>query len=95
MMKVLRLTPTEPLLVMLHWLSMDYWIKYKLVIVTFKALTIRQPTYLTNLLDHHVAVQHTRFATHDSLIIPPIPTKMASLTFEHVEPTFWKFIIRC
>ena len=51
------------MLASLHWLPVVYWIQYKLAIITFKALTTGQPTYLAGLLHRRVADRHTRSST--------------------------------
>ena len=45
-----RFSPSLPLLKQLHWLPVNYRIKFKLCILTFRALAIHQPPYLASLL---------------------------------------------
>ena len=66
-LKAPRLSPTEPLLVELHWLPVAQRIKYKLATLTHIALTTGWPKYLSDLLHRHVPVRHTRSAQHESL----------------------------
>ena len=88
-LKAPRLRSPEPMLASLHWLPVVYRITYKLAIITFKALTTGQPTYLADLLHRRVALRHTRSSTPDSLVVPSIRTKMASRAFSHAAPTIW------
>ena len=91
-LKALRLTSPEPMLASLHWLPVVDRIQYKLAIITFKALTTGQPTYLADLLHRCVAVRHMHSSTPDSLVVPSIRTKMASRAFSHAAPTIWNIL---
>ena len=42
-----RFSPSLPLLKQLHWLPVNYRIKFKLSTLTYRALAIHQPPYLT------------------------------------------------
>ena len=88
-LKAPRLSPTEPLLVELHWLPVAQRIKYKLVTLTHIALTTGQPKYLSDLLHRHFPVRHMRSAQHELLSVPAGRTKMASRAFSHAAPTIW------
>ena len=88
-LKAPRLTSPEPMLASLHWLPVVYRIQYKLAIITFKALTTGQPTYLADLLHRRVAVRYTRSSTPDSLVVPSFRTKIASHALSHAAPTIW------
>ena len=88
-LKAQRLSPSEPLLIELHWLPVALRIEFKLATLTHIALTTGQPKYLSDLLHRHVPVRHTRFAQHESLSVPAGRTKMASRAFSHAAPTIW------
>ena len=45
-----RFSPSLPLLKQLHWLPVNYRIKFKLSTLTYRALAIHQPPYLASLL---------------------------------------------
>ena len=45
-----RRTSSSPLLASLHWLPIRSRIRFKINLLTYKAITIKQPQYLTNLL---------------------------------------------
>ena len=77
-----RLTSPEPMLASLYWLTVVYRIQYKLAIITFKALTTGQPTYLADLLHRRVAVRHTHSSIPDFLIVPSIRTKDGFTCFQ-------------
>ena len=88
-LKTPRLTSSEPMLASLHWLPVAYRIQYKLAMISCKALTIGQLTYLADLLHRRAAVRLTRSSNPDSLVVPSIRTKMASRAFSHAAPTIW------
>jgi len=78
------------LLKTLHWLKINKRIEYKLLSVTYKALTTAQPTYLHNL----VSVQHPR-ATHSSSVVtlsrPPTSSslRITNRSFRYASPHLW------
>ena len=77
------------MLASLHWLPVVYRIQYKLDIITFKALTTEQPTYLGDLLHCRVAIRHTRSSAPDSLVVPSNRKKRASSAVSHAAPIIW------
>jgi len=56
----LPLSSSSHLLKQLHWLPVDWWIRFKLSTLTFKALHRGRPKYLTNLLHLHKPGQTDR-----------------------------------
>ena len=93
-LKAPRLSPTEPLLVELHWLPVAQRINYKLSTLTHIALTTGQPKYQSDLLHRHVPVRHTRSAQYESLSVPAGRTKMASRAFSHAFGTGYRTVSR-
>jgi len=54
----------------LHWLPIEWCIWFKLATLTFKALHIGRPPYLSNLLQHY---EPTRFLHSSSSHYPSVP----------------------
>ena len=42
-----------PVLINLHWLPVEYRVKFKLLLLTFKALNGLAPKYLTDLIEYY------------------------------------------
>jgi len=53
-----------PVLADLHWLPVRYRIEYKIALLTYKALTIQQPQYLSEL------IVSTRLQDSYDLVVP-------------------------
>ena len=65
-----RFSPSLPLLKQLHWLPVNYRIKFKLCTLTFRALAIHQPPYLASLLHFSNIPRQLRSSTSQQLSIP-------------------------
>ena len=63
-------SPPLPLLKHLHWLPVNYRIKFKLSTLTCRALAIHQPPYLASLLHFSNIPRQLRSFTSQQLSIP-------------------------
>ena len=68
-----------PVLVDLHWLPVDYRVKFKLLWLTYKALHGLAPTYLSNLLQQYSSPRSPHSTEHKSLWLPLSLGQSASL----------------
>jgi len=57
-----RLTPAEPLLRSLNWLSVRQRIDYKLANLCYLAISFHQPVYLPHLIHPYVTIINTKFS---------------------------------
>jgi len=57
-------TSAAPLIHDLHWLRINECIQYKLASITFNAIKIGQPSYLSELLHIHVPTRSLRSEFH-------------------------------
>ena len=78
----------------LHWLPVASRIKYKLLIVTFKALRTGTPGYLSDLLVKQKITRRTRFQSIDApdrLIIPLYYSgeRSAGTSYSVAAPKLW------
>ena len=64
-----RISPSLPLLKQLHWLPVNYIIKFKLSTLTYRALAIHQPPYLASLLHFSNIPRQLRSCTSQQLYI--------------------------
>jgi hypothetical protein len=74
----------------LHWLPVEYRIKYKIGILTFKALHGQAPRYITDML----SVKHTSHAlrSHDTITLVVTRTRCKTLgdrAFCVAAPVLW------
>ena len=79
-----------PVLRSLHWLKINERIKYKLLSLTYKVLTTKQPSYL----HHLISVQPHRSTRSSSLVTLTRPPTSSSLcitdrSFRYVSPCLW------
>ena len=79
-----------PILRSLHWLKITEHIEYKLLSLTYKVLTVTQPSYLHNL----ITVQPPRSTRSSSLVTLARPSTSCSLwitdrSFQYASPRLW------
>ena len=84
-----RQTSTEQMLSILHWLPIEYYIRYKMAVLMYKSMRFVQPAYLPELLHRHAPVRQTRSAEKDLLVVPTMRTKIKSRSFSHATPSVW------
>ena len=65
-----RRSSAEPLLRSLHWLPVAQRIKYKIAVLTHRALMTGQPPYLSELLQRRASLRTTRSTNMELLVVP-------------------------
>ena len=70
MQQAYRSSSSTELLKQLHWLPIEWRIRFKLATSTYKTLHIGHPPYLTDLLQYHKSSVSTRSSTNQLLAIP-------------------------
>ena len=79
-----------PVLASLHWLPVSSRIEYKVALLTFKILTLRQPDYLSELLHLHIPARQLRSGDKvNQLHVCSVKTAFAGRAFSNVAPTVW------
>ena len=77
----------------LHWLPVASRIKYKLLIVTFKALRTGTPGYLSDLLEKQTTTRRTRSQSSDApdrLVVPLYSgERSAGTSYSVAAPKLW------
>jgi hypothetical protein len=84
-----RRSTSAPILANLHWLPVAARIKYKVALLTFKALTTRRPAYLADLIQQHTSTRQLRSSQHFKLHDSGAKTAFGSRAFCHSAPTVW------
>ncbi|KAF4109519.1 hypothetical protein G5714_008771 [Onychostoma macrolepis] len=84
-----------PILADLHWLPVAYRIKFKIILLTFKALNGLAPYYLCNLLHPYSPPRSLRSSDSRLLTIPRYRlSSMGGRSFSVVAPKLWNSLPR-
>ena len=84
-----RFSPSLPLLKQLHWLPVNYRIKFKLSTLTYRAIAIHQPPYLASLLHFSNIPRQLRSSTSQQLSIPRTKLNLGKRAFSVAAPIVW------
>ena len=84
-----RFSPSLPLLKQLHWLPVNYRIKFKLSTLTYRALAIHQPPYLASILHFSNIPRQLRSSTSQQLSIPRTKLNLGKRAFSVAAPIIW------
>ena len=91
--RILALVPRrqhiQPILRELHWLPVAQRITYKIVLLSFKALTGTAPAYLSELLEWYTPTRTLRSASKHQLVIPHAQLAHGRRAFCCIAPTLW------
>ena len=81
-----RFCSVTPLLKFLHWLPVQFRIKYKICAPTYKVIHTCQPVYLHNLLKPLNRTRNLRSSDDDQLVVPRVSSKMGDMAFSVAAP---------
>ena len=87
-LRVRRSAHITPVLMELHWLPVEYRVKFKILLQTFKVVNGYSPSYLTSLLSKHVSSRVLRSSDADLLAIPRTLSKFGDRKFSVNGPRF-------
>jgi len=85
-------TSTE-LLKQLHWLPIEWHIRFKLASLTFKTLHTGHPPYLADLLQYHKPTNSTRSSASHLLSLPRHNVSFGTRTFRISAPKIWNSLL--
>ncbi len=78
-----------PVLFDLHWLPVKERIKFKILLLTYKALNNKAPQYITQMLSFK-DTRPTRYMQSGPLYVPKVNrTTFGGRSFSFVAPTLW------
>ena len=80
---------SNELLKQLHWLPTEWCIWFKLATLTFKAVHIGHPPYLSDLLQHHELTRSLHLSSNHQLSVPHYNLTLGSRTFRVSAPRVW------
>jgi hypothetical protein len=81
--------PSISLLSHLHWLPVEYRIKFKLATITFNTLQSSEPSYLRSLLKFHTPARSLRSSDTNLLHVPLVRSAFGSRSFSVASPIIW------
>ena len=84
--------PANLRLKQLHWLPVEWRIKFKLALLTYKTLSNHQPAYLRSLLAYYIPPRDTRSASQRFLALPQLTSEFGRRAFCHSAPYIWNQI---
>ena len=87
-----RFCSVTPLLKFLHWLPVQFRIKYKICTLKYKVIHSCQPVYLHNLLKPMNRTRNLRSSDDDQLVVPRVSSKMGERAFSVAAPLLWNCI---
>ena len=94
-----RSSHITPVLFELHWLPVSHRIRFKLALLTFKALNNMSPSYLRELIKIYVPSRSLRSEDQNKLVVPLYRLKRyGGRSFSHVAATIWNALpiyLRC
>jgi hypothetical protein len=74
----------------LHWLPVKYRIEYKILVIVFRALRDRTPTYIASLITPYVPRRALRSADRALLAVPRYNLeRYGRRSFSRAGPTLW------
>jgi len=80
---------SAPLMQQLHWLPIEWRIRFKLATLTYKALQTGRPPYLADLIQFHTTPKSTRSSSSQLLFIPCHSLSFGSRAFRVSAPKVW------
>ena len=84
-----QLRLSEDVLHELHWLPIRQRIHYKIATITYRALHLQQPSYISSLLFNYVPPRTLRSASHGLLNTPGSRTVIGKGRFSPAAPVTW------
>ena len=81
-----RLTNSVDLLKQLHWLPVEWRIKFKIACITYKTISTTQPACLYSSLKHYTPSRTLRSSDSKLLFVPHVHTRFRS-------PTVWNSLL--
>jgi len=85
-----RTAHVTPLLKSLHWLPVASRIKFKILVLTFRALHGQAPGYMTGLIQPYTSVRSLRSSGQNLLMVPRTRFKTrGDRSFKAVAPRLW------
>ena len=83
----------SPILASLHWLPVKLRIEFKILLLTYKALNDRAPSYLKDLIVPYYPNRTLRSQNAGLLVVPKISkSRIGARAFSHQAPLLWNHL---
>jgi len=82
-------TNSVGLLKQLHWLPVEWRIKFKIACITYKIISTTQPAHLYSSLKHYTPSRTLRSSDSKLLFVPRVRTCFGSRSFAVATPIIW------
>ncbi|KAK6186737.1 hypothetical protein SNE40_006015 [Patella caerulea] len=79
----------SPILKRLHWLPVSERIKFKILLITYKALHDKAPEYIKELLITHGPTRNLRSTNKNLLTVPAVNLEIGRRSFAYSAPFLW------
>jgi len=86
-------TNSSDILDQLHWLPIEWHIKFKIACITYKTVSTTLPAYLHSLLKHYVPSRTLCSSGSNLLFIPRVCTGFESRSFSVAAPIIWNSLL--
>ncbi|XP_072234405.1 uncharacterized protein [Leuresthes tenuis] len=90
LMRTNRRDHVSPVLASLHWLPVKFRIEFKILLLTYKVLNDRAPSYLKDLIVRYFPNRALRSQTTGLLVVPRVSkSRMGGRAFSYQAPLLW------
>ncbi|XP_072251173.1 uncharacterized protein [Leuresthes tenuis] len=90
LMRTNRRDHVSPVLASLHWLPVKFRIEFKILLLTYKVLNDRAPSYLKDLIVRYFPNRALRSQTAGLLVVPRVSkSRMGGRAFSYQAPLLW------
>ena len=79
----------NPVLARLHWFPVTARITFKIALLAFKAIMMKKPEYLAEMLDFQTTSRTLWSSSRNRLHVNVVRTVLASHAFRHAVPSIW------
>jgi len=83
---------STPLMEQLHWLPIEWRIRFKLATLTYKALHTGRPPYFADFIQRHINPKSTRSSSSQLLFVPRHNLSFGSRAFRVSAPKVWNIL---
>lgn len=87
--KLGRFDRITPYMKELHWLPVPYRIRFKICLITFKALNFGKPDYVRNMIEWYEPTRELKSSNSKQLKVPMLKSETARKSYYYSAPLLW------
>jgi hypothetical protein len=84
-----RRSHITPVLKELHWLPTEYRPRFKVLLLTYKALHGLAPVYISDMIEQYQPTRSLRSSQRSLLVVPRVRTAYGKRSFRYASATLW------